>query len=149
MHLVIVRHGEALPKSENGSDFSRHLSDDGRLAVKKAAENLKMSGFKFDFILSSPFVRTIETAEIFSFIMNISFENIISSDMFKMDTPVTKTYEFLDLYKNNRIIVISHMPLVSDLIYKLIKKDIYFKPASYVYLIKTGDKFEIFSKYNL
>ncbi|MCX7905161.1 MAG: histidine phosphatase family protein [Elusimicrobiales bacterium] len=149
MHLVIVRHGDALPKSEDSSDFLRHLSEEGKVKVKKAAESLKLSGFKFDFILSSPLVRALETAEIFSFIMDISLERLIISEKLRGEVCVRDAYEFLSLYLENNVIVVSHMPLVSNLTYELVKKNIYFNTASYLHLIKTGDKFDIFSKYNL
>lgn len=147
MEFVIVRHGDALALSDDGSDFSRHLSDEGREACKNAALNLKSSNFTPNLIVSSPLIRAVETAEVFSDVFNKC--KIIKSDILKVESVAKKTVEGLKSYGDKNIIVITHMPLISDIVYILTKKDIHFKTSSYVHIKKVEEKFEIVSKYNL
>lgn len=64
--LVLMRHGEALSicESEAGGDAGRKLSAAGKCQIRTAAGRLKKLGFAPDIIISSPFLRAVETAEI-------------------------------------------------------------------------------------
>src|SRR6185295_8742979 len=58
-HAVAEERGEAWP-----DDTKRPLSDDGAERMRKAARGLARLGVAFDVILTSPLVRTRQTAEI-------------------------------------------------------------------------------------
>jgi phosphohistidine phosphatase len=64
--LVLMRHGEALSAGESGAgdDSGRKLSPRGKDQVRASAGRLKELGFTPDVIVSSPFLRTMETAGI-------------------------------------------------------------------------------------
>lgn len=78
----IMRHGEAennikhilSSKKEN----SHHLTEKGIVESKKAAEKLKKE--KIDIIISSPFIRTKETAEIAAEILDLDKKDIQHDD---------------------------------------------------------------------
>jgi len=62
-----MRHGEALSQAEwDRSDSSRPLTEKGRLELETAVEQMKKAGFKPTEVLSSPYVRAQQTAEIMS-----------------------------------------------------------------------------------
>jgi isoleucyl-tRNA synthetase len=69
----IMRHGGAKSNKENyyddGSDLNNHLTEDGVAQVKVVAEELKGSGITK--IFNSPIIRTEETANIISGVLNI------------------------------------------------------------------------------
>jgi phosphohistidine phosphatase len=58
-HAVAEEQGEAWP-----DDTKRPLSDDGASRMRKAARGLARLGITFDVILTSPLLRTRQTAEI-------------------------------------------------------------------------------------
>lgn len=65
MHLYIVRHGPAGNSAEwTGRDFDRPLTARGRQVMLGVAERLAELSVSVDAIVTSPFVRARETAEI-------------------------------------------------------------------------------------
>ncbi len=61
MKIVLVRHGRAEPKKEGFSDADRRLTEEGRRGVEAVARHINMEP---SMILSSPYRRALETAEI-------------------------------------------------------------------------------------
>ena len=65
MEIYLMRHGEALsPHDWREGDNTRPLSNTGKHQVQKALDGMKKNGFKPEIILTSPFVRAQQTAEI-------------------------------------------------------------------------------------
>lgn len=64
MELYLVRHGIAVERSSNTKDEERALTDEGREKTRKVAKRLQELGIRFDLILTSPLVRSHQTAEI-------------------------------------------------------------------------------------
>jgi phosphohistidine phosphatase len=63
--LYLIRHAVAEERGESWPDDSkRPLSDDGTARMRKAARGLVKMGVTFDVVLTSPYVRTRQTAEI-------------------------------------------------------------------------------------
>ena len=65
MKIYLVRHGIAYEPGEPGyeDDTQRPLTDKGRDKMNKVAHVLKRLNMKPDVILSSPYLRTRQTAE--------------------------------------------------------------------------------------
>jgi phosphohistidine phosphatase len=65
VQLYLVRHGIAEDRSDAWpDDTKRPLSDDGMSRLRKSARGLERLGVSFDVILTSPLVRTRQTADI-------------------------------------------------------------------------------------
>ena len=66
MNLFLLRHGIAVESGsfEGGSDAERPLSPEGIKKMRNIARGMKALDMSFDLILSSPYVRARETAEI-------------------------------------------------------------------------------------
>jgi phosphohistidine phosphatase len=64
MELYILRHGIAEEVSASGADRDRRLTDEGREKIKEEGKALRKLQISFDLILTSPFPRAAETAEI-------------------------------------------------------------------------------------
>ncbi|MCB4756801.1 MAG: phosphohistidine phosphatase SixA [Elusimicrobia bacterium] len=63
MKVYLMRHGEAVPRSEwEGSDSSRPLSKEGRADVERAGRGMAKDDWSIDLILCSPYQRAKETA---------------------------------------------------------------------------------------
>jgi phosphohistidine phosphatase len=66
MNLYLLRHGPAEPRdtAQAHADRDRALTAEGRAKVKRIAEAMAAMELSFDRILSSPFLRARETAEL-------------------------------------------------------------------------------------
>src|SRR4029079_13265039 len=64
MNLYFLRHAEALPQDNETikTDEERPMADEGREQVAKMAGLIAKKGLTFDLVLTSPLVRTRETA---------------------------------------------------------------------------------------
>ena len=63
-HLYIIRHAWAEEGSLDQDDYDRRLTKKGRTRFENFMRSMKKSGFSVDLIVTSPLVRTRETAEI-------------------------------------------------------------------------------------
>jgi phosphohistidine phosphatase len=64
MDLLVIRHGQAEPRSHAGTDAERRLTDEGRKKMRRGARGLCRLVPELDALASSPLVRAVETAEI-------------------------------------------------------------------------------------
>ncbi|OYD95469.1 phosphohistidine phosphatase SixA [Nostoc sp. 'Peltigera membranacea cyanobiont' 210A] len=64
MELYLIRHGIAEDKGLGIKDEERSLTKEGRQKTEKVAQKLVKLGLNFDLILTSPFVRARQTADI-------------------------------------------------------------------------------------
>ena len=67
MELYLIRHGIAEERGSNNNDQERSLTDLGRQKTHLVAARLYQLGLRFDLILTSPLVRSRQTAEILRF----------------------------------------------------------------------------------
>ena len=64
MELYLIRHGIAVERSHEIKDEERSLTAEGREKTRKVAKRLYELGLRFELILTSPLVRSRQTAEI-------------------------------------------------------------------------------------
>src|SRR5512140_2713987 len=64
MRIYLVRHGDAVPEEDAGSDRDRWLSSRGREAVRVLGRLLREQRVEPDAILCSPLPRAAQTAEL-------------------------------------------------------------------------------------
>ena len=64
MKIYVMRHGPAEDQAPTGRDFDRKLTTSGRTRTELVARELAKHGEEPKRILSSPLVRTLETAEV-------------------------------------------------------------------------------------
>ncbi len=62
--IYLIRHGIAVDRTDQMSDFERSLSPQGQKKTHQVAQRLQAIGLKFDLLLSSPLPRARQTAEI-------------------------------------------------------------------------------------
>ena len=64
MRIYLVRHGEAVPEEDAGSDRDRWLSPRGREHARVLGRLLREQNLSIDSIVSSPLPRAVQTAEL-------------------------------------------------------------------------------------
>jgi len=65
MRVYFLRHGQAVARGEwNGEDSTRPLTEAGAEILGREAEAMKRLGLGLDVIITSPYVRAVQTAEI-------------------------------------------------------------------------------------
>jgi phosphohistidine phosphatase len=72
MQVHLLRHGTAEEINPGGSDAERRLTPAGRGEVRRAAECARRARVAPTLILSSPYVRAVETAEITAAVLGYS-----------------------------------------------------------------------------
>ncbi|MDX3775225.1 phosphohistidine phosphatase SixA [Chromatiaceae bacterium AAb-1] len=117
VNLVIMRHGDAEPLSSQ--DSQRQLTTRGKQEVTQMACWLQKHYAAFDWIWSSPYLRTQQTAQLM-LAKQAPFSQCEIVPELVPDGEATRFHDYLDARlsekPNARIMVISHMPLVSFLV---------------------------------
>ncbi|MBW4662999.1 MAG: phosphohistidine phosphatase SixA [Chroococcus sp. CMT-3BRIN-NPC107] len=80
MELYLIRHGIAQERDSGLNDDDRTLTKIGQDKIKEVAKRLYNLGFRFDIILTSPLVRSHQTAEIF-INLQLSSQLQVSTDL--------------------------------------------------------------------
>ena len=117
MKLVIVRHGDSESSHPEG-DYKRSLTLKGKQTVKIVALFLKKS-IKPKTIISSPFLRALQTAKIFAEVLEYK-KPILESETL---IPGNKSDETLDAIISSRakeVLIVGHNPHLSELTAKLV-----------------------------
>lgn len=64
VEVYLIRHGIAVDRNPDIKDEERELTAEGREKTRKVAKRLSGLGLRFDLILTSPYVRSRQTAQI-------------------------------------------------------------------------------------
>jgi phosphohistidine phosphatase len=117
VNLVIMRHGEAEPLSSQ--DSQRQLTAKGRADVTRMAQWAATSYQPFDYIIHSPFIRTQQTAELMWQVQSTKpMLQTLAELVPEGDCQQVQLYvdALLETNTNARVLLVSHMPLVSFLV---------------------------------
>jgi len=122
MELYFLRHAIA---AEPGTiaishDSERPLTAEGIEKMKKAAEGMRRIGLSVDQIVSSPYVRALETANIVA--EGLGFKGKIRfSDTLIPNADFKSFFKLLREFKSNeKILLVGHMPSIGEFISTLI-----------------------------
>ena len=113
MEIYFVRHGIAVPSSDEYPDADRPLTEEGKVKVRKAAKGLRLFADRFDRIYHSPLLRAVQTAEL------IAEESDCAETLeeTKLALPAAKPkalLNFIGLFPSlNRIMIVGHEPNIS------------------------------------
>lgn len=117
VNLVIMRHGEAVAQSSQ--DSQRQLNARGEAEVEKMSAWLAKVYPHFDYVLASPFVRAQQTASLMLAQQGPATQlQTIAELVPEGDCQQVQLYVDALLSENPsaRILIVSHMPLVSFLV---------------------------------
>jgi phosphohistidine phosphatase len=140
MNLYVIRHAIAVDEgtSEYESDSERPLTDKGRKKMRQIAKALRNLGVEFDLILSSPYVRARETAEILADVFKMKKKLDFSDNLIPLGNPELLITEVNEKYSVNSLAVVGHEPHLSILVGLLVaenaKIDVTLKKGGVCYL---------------
>jgi phosphohistidine phosphatase len=122
MDLYIIRHAIAVDRGtpEYEDDSLRPLTDKGKKKMRQIAKGLHTLGVDFDLILSSPYVRARETAEILADVIETKTDVAFSENLIPMGDPDLLISEIIEKYSVNSIALVGHEPHLSSLISLLV-----------------------------
>ncbi len=122
MELYLLRHAIAVERGTAGyADPKRPLTPEGIQKMKRIARGIKKLKIDFDLILSSPYRRAKETAQILVDELNVKkklkfSDQLIPEGSFKKLALELKA--FFEVYEN--IVLVGHEPFLSQFMSKLI-----------------------------
>jgi phosphohistidine phosphatase len=119
MQLYIVRHGIAIDREDPKCppDPERFLTEEGIEKTKQVAKGVAELGAVPELMLSSPYVRAFQTAEIFAGALEYSEQKIARSDLLLPGAEPLQLFRELSRHKHaSAVFVFGHAPHLDDLI---------------------------------
>jgi phosphohistidine phosphatase len=120
MNLYIVRHAEAIDRGSGVPDPERYLTPKGRAYFRKTAKNMIRSGASPDVIVTSPLVRSVQTAEILAERLGFKRECIVSGELSPGFSLPGLRRILADLPPMQEVALVGHDPDLSDLLISLL-----------------------------
>lgn len=119
MQLYIVRHGIAIDREDPKCppDPDRYLTEEGVEKTKQVAKGVAALGATPDLLISSPYVRAMQTAEIFAAALEYPKEKIRRTDLLLPGSEAALFYRELAKDKQSAtVFCFGHVPQLDDLI---------------------------------
>lgn len=88
MILYLLRHAIAEDVAASGRDADRALTTDGKVRMRRAADGLRALEVRLDLVLTSPYRRAVETAEIVARTLGAAETQVLSELAAGSDIPV-------------------------------------------------------------
>jgi phosphohistidine phosphatase len=123
MRLSLLRHGIAVERGNSGDedDGERSLTAKGERRMRRSAEGMLALGLTYDVILSSPYLRARQTADIAAQILKAPTGVHLSDTLAPAGSP-RQLIELLhtDYQERQDVLLIGHEPYLSRLISTLL-----------------------------
>jgi phosphohistidine phosphatase len=119
MQLYIVRHGIAIDREDPKCprEAERFLTEEGIEKTKQVAKGVAQIASAPDLLLSSPYVRAIQTAEIFAKALDYPTEKIARTELLLAEAEPLQLFRELAKNKNNAVVfVFGHAPHLDELV---------------------------------
>jgi phosphohistidine phosphatase len=124
MNLYLMRHAIAAEPGENTEDSQRPLTEKGRKKLNKIACNLEKFELEFDLILTSPYLRTRQTADVVADMLDIKKSCIVESENLTPLGSAEKLVEEINAREAvENLLIVGHEPFLSGLIGILVAGD--------------------------
>jgi phosphohistidine phosphatase len=119
MDLYIVRHGIAIDRDDPKCppDPERYLTDEGIEKTKQVAKGVAALGISADLLLSSPYTRATQTAEIFANALEYAKQKIRRTDLLLPGAEPSML--FRELAKDKQaasVFVFGHAPQLDEIV---------------------------------
>jgi len=117
MNLYLIRHAIAVDEgTADLEDSQRPLTDKGRKKMRQIAKGLHALGAEFDLILSSPYLRAQETAEVLADVFKMKKKLIFSESLLPESEPEKVIFEINESHAVDSLALVGHEPHLSALI---------------------------------
>lgn len=124
MDLYIIRHAIAVDEATaDYEDSERPLTDKGRKKMRQIAKGLRTLGVELDLILSSPYVRARETAEILADVFKMRDRILFSDNLIPLQRPELLVSEINEKHHVDSLALVGHEPHLSSLIGQLVSEN--------------------------
>jgi phosphohistidine phosphatase len=126
MNIYVLRHGIAAEPGATGikADAERPLIPKGEQRLREAAAAMQKMGLSFDAIISSPYLRAKQTAEIVARILKLEKKLAISNDLIPGGNPQALIRQLNGLKPApENVLLVGHEPYLSRLIALLASGD--------------------------
>jgi phosphohistidine phosphatase len=119
--LYLIRHGLAEDRGDAWpDDAKRPLTEEGMSRLRKSARGLVRLGIVFDVVMTSPYVRARQTAEIFAAAMDPK-PHLTNADSLTPDGSYPAVVADLGKHaRRERIALVGHEPALGELAARLI-----------------------------
>jgi phosphohistidine phosphatase len=110
--IYIIRHADALPLGANGiqCDEDRPLSEAGCKQATVLGKALKKHGISLDLIVTSPLVRSVQTAAHLRKEFQLSEQQVETRDELAPDGRAKKLARYLNGLSANTVALVGHQP---------------------------------------
>lgn len=135
MLLYLMRHGIAIDREdpECPPEPERHLTPKGIDKTRAAARGLRTLKMNPDLVLTSPYLRAVQTAEIVCVVLEIPVVHIRHTDTLLPSASPQMLFEELSKSKAEEVICFGHAPNLDEVIARAVHA-----PKSFTELKKAG-----------
>jgi phosphohistidine phosphatase len=121
LELYLVRHGIAADRGDEYPDDSkRPLTNEGIASLRKEVKALEALGVSFDHIITSPLVRTKQTADVFAQHLPSKPSVSTSDSLAPAGSPAGVVQDVVKHARKGRIALVGHEPNLGELAARLI-----------------------------
>ncbi|HEV2319670.1 MAG TPA: phosphohistidine phosphatase SixA [Verrucomicrobiae bacterium] len=123
MNIFLLRHGIAVERGSKGieNDSERPLTGKGRRQLRTSATAMKRMNLRLDLILSSPYVRARQTAEIIAEELKLKKRLKLSDTLKSENDAQSAIREIMGLKPTpENVLLVGHEPYLSHLISRLV-----------------------------
>lgn len=120
MNVFIVRHAYAIPRESGIPDANRYLTPKGRMVFRKTAKSMIRAGASPEVIVTSPLVRSVQTAEILSERMGFLGDILVSDELSPGFSLPNLRRIFRSIPDAREAALVGHDPDLSDLLTSLL-----------------------------
>lgn len=120
MKVYILRHGDA--EATRTNDFERHLTVRGKQQIEKIFSMVPDELSSVEKIFASPYIRAQETASMVVELISTSkasTPNITTTEDLVPESSLIKVMAMLEARSEQSILLVSHQPLVGELVNRL------------------------------
>jgi phosphohistidine phosphatase len=114
MEIYILRHGIAEERRSGRPDSARRLTGAGKVKLRQVLETARAAGVKPSLILTSPYVRAVETAEIAAKILGCADPIVPTDDLLPSAPPQAVWRLIREQAGQTAILLAGHEPLLSE-----------------------------------
>lgn len=118
MLIHLMQHGACLSKE---LDTHQPLSPVGREQVEKSAQAARILGLRFELVVASPKLRSLQTAEIMAKYTGYPISRIEVTEAVKAMAPARTTIDFIREYDGlDSILIAGHLPSLGNVVSELL-----------------------------
>lgn len=119
MKLIIVRHAAAMERSAELPEEQRYLTSEGRFFFRKTARTLLKNGVEPSLILTSPLVRSVQTADILAEALSYIGPVVVTGEL-SPGFDLAGFRRLLATYQVDELVLVGHEPDLSGVISSLL-----------------------------